>query len=543
MFKKIFVIIIFFTLLLPSVSLATGDIGSKVPSFNPLCWHPGDCTKQGGSFFETTSGPCKTKKVKGKVESNAWGKCLPAGKTKTAISIGGEQVFTHVGEYILVVYNYVVAVAGILAVAVIIVAGLQWLTSGGNSDIITRSKKRIGGAFIGLAIAYTSYFVLGSINPAFIEMRMPQVWMVRPASIVPDKCADLPDKNKLLAYAAPYTDQKSKITGASKKSFDYSYGNSGAKYFFGKDKASKDKFFCGHRFFIEGGGEATCFADFCPNEDACVPFAEKENPPKPDQIYVCKKSAIGGTITYSGNKTKNTDWVLPHITNENDHELWGLCKEGTMKKVEGKAESSTNKSAKNQGWNFVATHNDVDKVVKFCKTKGSGFMGFVVMMPMDESGDTTDEDHWLGVDPTKTSKLGNLQARDLGPGSIFNQFALFFEIHPQTGIHMLAHRKKVKSTDLSGIKALADYVDDNDLKYWDARVDPKYFIDPKGTQLGKGKLIKLDINADYILDVDAGSYKKKDYQDHYAAVLQKPYQKLFKDKEGHLPTVTNYPTL
>ena len=523
MTKKIFGLILLAFLFTPATSLAAGDLGSKIPSLNPYCWHPSDCTKQGGSFFETSSGPCKTKKVGGVVKPEAWGRCLPSKKVETTIAIGGDRVFTHVGEYILVVYNYVVAIAGVLAVAVIIIAGLQWMTSGGNSDMIKRSQKRIGGAIIGLMIAYASYFILNNINPDLVKLRMPQVWMIRGISTVTERCSDLSGTTKL-ALASPYTNQTSKLKLTGKEEFKYSYEKDG------KGEKGKNTFYCGKRFFVSGGGNAACFADLCPNDDVCVPFGEKDTTAKSNMRYICKKSSIGGTITYSGNKTKNTNWNLPHITNENDHELWALCKNpyykktakrpfdiGLMIKVDGKPETSTNNKVKNQGYNFTTTLQDIKNIdggasggvvtVSNCKKYG-GILGFALYMPMDGSGDISDDWHWIGMNPSDNKGI------DLG-GSLSGNASVS---------NKQPRRYMLRTAVING----------NDAG-WDMRFDAKYLIDKDWKKLGKGTLIKMDINADYIYYLNSllgNPLDSKEVLDHYAKLVLPAYKQEFIKNKG-----------
>lgn len=76
-----------------------------------------------------------------------------------------------IGEYIVGTYTYVLGIAAILAAIMIIIGGVQWTLSGGNSSTIGSAKKRIGGALIGLLIAYLSYAVLNTINPSLVGLK------------------------------------------------------------------------------------------------------------------------------------------------------------------------------------------------------------------------------------------------------------------------------------------------------------------------------------------------------------------------------------
>lgn len=153
------------------------------PEEDPICWTKQACSKarelqgvdpdKAGEGWVQNETPCDT-------EDGELGKCLAVGKTVTEISLGGQATFNHLGDYIKVIYNYALRLASILAVVVIIIAGAQWVTSGGNAESITSAKKRIAGAMMGLFIAFLSYFILQAVNPSLLSLRLPQVWMMVP---------------------------------------------------------------------------------------------------------------------------------------------------------------------------------------------------------------------------------------------------------------------------------------------------------------------------------------------------------------------------
>lgn len=111
------------------------------------------------------------------------GFCLPATQSKTTISFGGQTQFLHLGDFIKYMYRYAIIVAGVLAVIMIIVAGFQWTASGGNSETIISAKKRITNAIIGLLLVVFSYTILNTLNPALVNLRLPQVWLINAARL------------------------------------------------------------------------------------------------------------------------------------------------------------------------------------------------------------------------------------------------------------------------------------------------------------------------------------------------------------------------
>lgn len=59
---------------------------------------------------------------------------------------------------------------GIIAVALIVVSGFQWMTAGGDEDAVGRAKMRLGQGFIGLILILASwsigYYVVNTLSSA-----------------------------------------------------------------------------------------------------------------------------------------------------------------------------------------------------------------------------------------------------------------------------------------------------------------------------------------------------------------------------------------
>jgi hypothetical protein len=59
---------------------------------------------------------------------------------------------------------------GLLFLVLIIVSGIQWMTAGGNEESVTKAKKRLVNAVIGLAIIFVAFiitvFVITTLNNA-----------------------------------------------------------------------------------------------------------------------------------------------------------------------------------------------------------------------------------------------------------------------------------------------------------------------------------------------------------------------------------------
>jgi len=92
---------------------------------------------------------------------------IPGLKTTDSVEATGSLL----GQVINSLYNYLVWLAGILAVMVIMIAGFQWVTAAGNQSKIGEAKERITGAIIGLVLAMGSYVLLYTVNPELIKIQ------------------------------------------------------------------------------------------------------------------------------------------------------------------------------------------------------------------------------------------------------------------------------------------------------------------------------------------------------------------------------------
>ena len=81
----------------------------------------------------------------------------------------------NLSDYIAGVYRLLIGLAATFAVVMLIIAGYQWIFSGGGSDKIGAAKKRIFGAAIGLMLALLSYVILNAVTPRLVALRLPDV--------------------------------------------------------------------------------------------------------------------------------------------------------------------------------------------------------------------------------------------------------------------------------------------------------------------------------------------------------------------------------
>ncbi|MEI7498417.1 MAG: D-alanyl-D-alanine carboxypeptidase family protein [Candidatus Falkowbacteria bacterium] len=75
-----------------------------------------------------------------------------------------------IGEYVAGMYNFGISIIGIIAVVILMFAGMIRITSGGNSSRVTESNAWIFASISGLVIALTSYVIMKQVNPQLVNV-------------------------------------------------------------------------------------------------------------------------------------------------------------------------------------------------------------------------------------------------------------------------------------------------------------------------------------------------------------------------------------
>lgn len=420
--KKFF--LIGFLVIWLSFGLAAPTLADTlIPEFNPVCWQEKDCIEARRGL--NPNAPLDVLK-KGWLDKqldcpgDGWGKCLPGGQTITTISFGGKNEFSDVGSFITQMYRYAIGVAGIIAVIVVTVSGIQWAASGGSAEVISSAKTRIGGALIGLCLVYLSYTILNTINPNLVNLRLPNVWMLKPRSIMPQFCSQASEtvKNKpSFAFAADTDNQQAKLVAPT----------SGIKYAFTfKNQNPKDKnemnFYCGKRFYVENGGANTCWGNYCdPIEGKSAGCIFNED----SKQYECKKGNIFGTVTYLSGRDSlaheifTQDWNMVPLGKIS---LWYVCDRGEnqaelLQRVLG-SEGKIVIGQKKQSFSIEIT--DVSRAIDDAETTCNFLTEikhepkFFLVGSFDEALDPTYEEHALG--------RGGEDLGDVDFNGFFNRF-------------------------------------------------------------------------------------------------------------------------
>ncbi len=96
--------------------------------------------------------------------------------------IDGVTVVSDLGGYIALVYRYVIGLAGTAAVIMIVYGGFRYLL-GSAMDDVAAGKTIIQDAVIGLLLVLGSYFILSTVNPNTLSLKLPNIQPITPKAV------------------------------------------------------------------------------------------------------------------------------------------------------------------------------------------------------------------------------------------------------------------------------------------------------------------------------------------------------------------------
>ncbi len=95
--------------------------------------------------------------------------------------IDGVSRVSDLGNYIAVLYRFLIGIAGTAAVIMIVYGGFRYLL-GSATDDVSSGKQIIQDALIGLMLVLGAYFILATVNPNTLSLKVPDI---RPIARVP----------------------------------------------------------------------------------------------------------------------------------------------------------------------------------------------------------------------------------------------------------------------------------------------------------------------------------------------------------------------
>lgn len=205
-------------------------------------------------------------------------------------------IVPYLGEYIAAVYKWSVAAAGLIAVIVILISGIQWMFpfaneftkgSGDQKKTINQAKQRIIGALTGLILAVGSYTILYTINPNLVKFDGLKVRFIQEKQLkykvggdTSEPLKATPKNARKQGFHCPGSGGSKeipKIVKSMKNKVAYRWGAKGGEPPYTsrgnqfKDKSPKS-----------GTNKGKPFYKFCPNDNVCLDCSGFIN-----YVYMC----------------------------------------------------------------------------------------------------------------------------------------------------------------------------------------------------------------------------------------------------------------
>ncbi|GAI30831.1 unnamed protein product, partial [marine sediment metagenome] len=90
-------------------------------------------------------------------------------------------------SYVKYIFNFSLALAGLVVFIVLVYAGFRYLTSAGDPTKMGDARNQIFAAFLGLAVLLGSYLILTTINPQLVFLGVPErVYFPKESLIEPE---------------------------------------------------------------------------------------------------------------------------------------------------------------------------------------------------------------------------------------------------------------------------------------------------------------------------------------------------------------------
>jgi hypothetical protein len=150
------------------------------PAHNDKCWTKDECYSEltakkitpGASNWGGQSPYCE--KLKSGTEMGyCYGKSKPVNLN---VPILGSTTVSGMPEYITLMYRFLLPAMSLVAVVMIMIAGLQYATARGNAKIVSEAKTRMMNAVVGLVLLMSVYVIANFLDPkltALAGLRVP----------------------------------------------------------------------------------------------------------------------------------------------------------------------------------------------------------------------------------------------------------------------------------------------------------------------------------------------------------------------------------
>lgn len=95
---------------------------------------------------------------------------------------GSDSGDSDFGSYVNSIIKLAIGLAGVLAVVMLVIGGIQYMVGGASPSSKEAAKKRIWAAIFGLILALASFIILNTINPDLTKIKLDLGEVVLPTS-------------------------------------------------------------------------------------------------------------------------------------------------------------------------------------------------------------------------------------------------------------------------------------------------------------------------------------------------------------------------
>jgi len=91
-------------------------------------------------------------------------------------TIAGISKDATAAEFVMYFFNLGIAIGAFIAVVIIIMAGIEWMTSDGNPSKIESAKDKIKNTLLGVVVLVGCYLILDAINPSLKNIKINKLY-------------------------------------------------------------------------------------------------------------------------------------------------------------------------------------------------------------------------------------------------------------------------------------------------------------------------------------------------------------------------------
>lgn len=103
---------------------------------------------------------------------------------------------SYLADYLNAIYKYLIGASFTFAVVMVMIGGFQYvLSSGGNSELQKKAKKRMTDAVTGLVLLLSVYFILFTVNPQMVLFKSIEIQNVPPEGLGNNEATDASDED------------------------------------------------------------------------------------------------------------------------------------------------------------------------------------------------------------------------------------------------------------------------------------------------------------------------------------------------------------